>query len=73
MANELESTETTKSSSKKGKGAKKTSGGSKMYPLKQDLRLGSNKDGSPKKEYKKGDKVRLSDKKAKLYKSLNLI
>jgi hypothetical protein len=43
------------------------------FILKEGIRYGSKKDGTPKKVYKKGDKIKLDAKKEKLYKSLNLI
>lgn len=57
----------------KKKTVKKVKDTRKEFTLNQPLRFGSKKDGSPKKVYKKGDKIKLDAKKEKLYKSLNLI
>lgn len=45
----------------------------KDYTLLRPLRRGSKKDGSTKKAYAKGDKIKLTDAEAKLYNTLNLI
>lgn len=45
----------------------------KKYIITQEKRIGSNKDGSAKKHHKVNDVVYLSDKKAAIYKSLNII
>lgn len=45
----------------------------KKYLVIREIRIGSNKDGSPKKHLKAGDSVILSDKKAEIYKSLKII
>ena len=70
MADDIEKIEVKDAETVKPKSSKK---GGKYFILKQPLRLGSNKDGSPKKVYAVGDKIRLSAKKAELYKSLKLI